>query len=205
MPGQHLVIPLQVVQTPQRPQHLPEITALQVAPAAFMPEQRVAREQAVANPDDRRAGRMARGVHIRRRHPAERHLCPLVRQKIRLILHIGAGQRAELTHILPLEQPQIPLGYDILRMGCRQHLVRGKDMVKMRVRQQNIFDIQLFLFRRAQDRGGVVAWVDHRGLAALFIVYNITVRGDHAHAKLHDFHKLVLLSLTASVRYPSIV
>ena len=42
MPGQHLVIPLQVVQTPQRPQHLPEITALQVAPAAFMPEQRVA-------------------------------------------------------------------------------------------------------------------------------------------------------------------
>ena len=48
----------------------------------------------------------------------------------------------------------------------------------MRVRQQDILDVQLFLLDRVQDRRGVVARVDHRGRAGGFVIYDVAIRAD---------------------------
>ena len=69
--------------------------------------------------------------------------------------------------------------------GGLEHLVRRQNVVKMRVRQQHIPDIQLFLVYRVQNRLGIVARIDNRGFAGCFVIYNITIRADHAHTKLH--------------------
>ena len=70
--------------------------------------------------------------------------------------------------------------------------MRRQNVVKMRVRQQHIPDIQLFLVYRVQNRLGVVARIDHRGFAGCFVIYNVTIRADHAHTELHQFHRYLL-------------
>ena len=75
--------------------------------------------------------------------------------------------------------------HNILCAGGFEYLVRRQNVVKMRVRQQHIPDIQLFLVYRVQNRLGIVARIDHRGFAGCFVIYNITIRADHAHTELH--------------------
>ena len=192
MTGEYLVIAVKVMQTLQRAQHGREIATLKVAAAALVTEQRIAGEQAVADPDDGRAGRMTGRCHIGCRHAAERHLGSLIRQNIRRILHIIACQSAELTHVVAAQQPGVLLRHNILCAGGFEYLVRRQNVVKMRVRQQHILDIQLFLVYRVQNRLGIVARINHRGFAGCFVIYNVTIRADHAYTKLQQFHSNIL-------------
>ena len=185
MTGEYLVIAVKVMQTLQRAQHGREIAALKVAAAALVTEQRITGEQAVTDPDDGRAGRVTGRCHIGCGHAAERHLGALIRQNIRRILHIIACQSTELTHVVAAQQPGVLLRHNILCTGGLEYLVRRQNVVKMRVRQQHIPDIQLFLVYRVQNRLGIVARIDHRGFAGCFVIYNVTIRADHAHTQLH--------------------
>ena len=112
------------MQTLQRAQHGREIAALKVAAAALVTEQRIDGEKAVTDPDDGRAGRVTGRCHVGRGHAAERHLGALIRQNIRRILHIIACQSAELTHVVPAQQPGVLLRHNILCAGGFEYLVR---------------------------------------------------------------------------------
>ncbi len=65
-------------------------------------------------------------------------------------------------------------GHDELRPGRLEHIVHRENMVKVRVRQQNVLDRELFLRDCVQNGLRVVARVDDRGLARRFVIYDIS-------------------------------
>ena len=155
-----------------------EIAALKVAAAALVTEQRIAGEQAITDPDDGRAGRVTGRVAIwlpscRRTSPR----CPLSARNIRRILHIIARQPAELTHVVAAQQPGVLLRHNILCAGGFSTSCAARMWSKCACVSKDIPDIQLFLVYRVQNRLGIVAWIDHRGFAGCFVIYNITIRG----------------------------